>query len=65
MTYSEDHYQYSLEPTVNYWLENISKVEREDKTPHIFLLEKSARYLKKHLQDVLNSIELSTMVFEK
>ena len=65
MTYDEDHYQYALEPTVNYWLENISKIEREEKTPHILLLEKSARYLKKHLQDVLNSIELSTMVFEK
>lgn len=65
MTYCEDHYEDGLEPTVNYWLENLSKVERKDKTPHILLLEKSARYLKGYLRDVLNSIELSTMVFEK
>ena len=65
MTYCEDHYEDGLEPTVNYWLENLSKVERKDKTPHILLLEKSARYLKGYLPDVLNSIELSTMVFEK
>jgi hypothetical protein len=51
MTYCEDHYQYALEPTVNCWLENISKIEKEEKTPHILLLEKSARYLKKNLQD--------------
>ena len=43
MTYCEDHYEDGLEPTVNYWLENLSKVERKDKTPHILLLEKSAR----------------------
>jgi len=65
MTYCEDHYEDGLEPTVDYWLENLSKVERKDKTPHILLLEKSARYLKGYLRDVLNSIELSTMVFEK
>lgn len=65
MTHCEDHYEDGLEPTVNYWLENLSKIEIEEKTPHILLLEKSARYLKKHLQDVLNSIELSTMVFER
>ena len=65
VTHQKDHYQDALEPTVNYWLENISKVEKEDKTPHILLLEKSSRYLKKHLQDVLNSIELSTLVFER
>ena len=65
MTHCEDHYEDGLEPTVNYWLENLSKVERKDKTPHILLLEKSARYLKGYLPDVLNSIELSTMVFEK
>ena len=65
MTYCEDHYEDGLEPTVNYWLENLSKLKRKDKTRHILLLEKSARYLKGHLPDVLNSIELSTMVFEK
>lgn len=65
VVYQEDHYKNALEPTLNYWLSNLGKIDQEDKTFHIKLLEKSARYLKLNLKDVLNSIELSTLVFKK
>lgn len=65
LTYEENHYKEGLNPTVNYWLSNLEQIDEDDKTSHIKLLEKSARYLKKYEKDVLNSIELSTLVFER
>ena len=65
VTHQKDHYQDALEPTLNYWLSNLSTLSKEEKTPHILLLEKSARYLRTNLKDILRSIELSTLVFER
>ena len=65
LTFDENHYDYSLEPTLNYWLDNLKKIDNSEKTHHINTLEFSARYLKKNLNQVLNDIGLSTFIFEK
>ncbi len=65
LTYEEEHYYYSLEPTVEYWLQNLDKVDSIEKTKHIQLLELSARYLKQNKEQILRDIGLSTLVFER
>ena len=32
VTHLEEHYDYALEPTLDLWYNNISKLEREEKT---------------------------------
>jgi SAM-dependent methyltransferase len=65
LNFEENHYQYALEPTLNYWLNKISKLDDSEKTEHLRLLENSSLYLKNNLNDVLKTIELSTFVFNK
>ena len=65
LTYEEEHYDYSLEPTVEYWLQNLDKVDSIEKTKHIQLLELSARYLKQNKDQILRDIGLATLVFER
>ena len=65
LTYEEEHYNYSLEPTVEYWLQNLDKVDSIEKTKHIQLLELSARYLKQNKEQILRDIGLATLVFER
>ena len=65
LTYEEEHYYYSLEPTVEYWLQNLYKVDSIEKTKHIQLLELSARYLKQNKEQILRDIGLATLVFER
>ena len=65
LTYEEEHYDYSLEPTVEYWLQNLDKLGSIEKTKHIQLLELSARYLKQNKDQILRDIGLSTLVFER
>ena len=65
LTYKEEHYDYSLEPTVEYWLQNLDKVDSIEKTKHIQLLELSARYLKQNKDQILRDIGLATLVFER
>ena len=65
LVYQEEHYDYALEPTLDYWLSNLSKLSKEKKTSHIRTLEISAKYLKRNLTNVLNDIGLSTFVFER
>ena len=65
LTYEEEHYDYSLEPTVEYWLQNLDKVDSIEKTKHIQLLELSARYLKQNKEQILRDIGLATLVFER
>lgn len=61
----EDHYTYSLQPTVDYWLYNLNQLKSQEKTYHIRTLELSSKYLKKNIKEVLNGVELSTFVFKK
>ena len=65
LTYEEEHYDYSLEPTVEYWLQNLEKLDSIEKTKHIQLLELSARYLKQNKDQILRDIGLATLVFER
>ena len=65
LTYEEEHYEYSLEPTVEYWLQNLDKLDSIEKTKHIQLLELSARYLKQNKDQILRDIGLATLVFER
>ena len=65
LTYEEEHYNYSLEPTVEYWLQNLDKLDSIEKTKHIQLLELSARYLKQNKNQILRDIGLATLVFER
>ena len=65
LTYEEEHYDYSLEPTVEYWLQNLDKLDSMEKTKHIQLLELSARYLKQNKDQILRDIGLATLVFER
>ena len=65
LSFEEEHYDYALEPTVDYWLHNLSKIGKIHKTNHIHTLEFSARYLKQNLHQILNDIGLSTFIFEK
>ena len=65
LTYEEEHYYYSLEPTVEYWLQNLDKLDSIEKTKHIQLLELSARYLKQNKDQILRDIGLATLVFER
>ena len=65
LTYEEEHYYYSLEPTVEYWLQNLDKLDSMEKTKHIQLLELSARYLKQNKEQILRDIGLATLVFER
>ena len=65
LTYEEEHYYYSLEPTVEYWLQNLDKVDSIERTKHIQLLELSARYLKQNKEQILRDIGLATLVFER
>ena len=65
LSYHEDHYAKSLEPTVNFWLKNLSKLKDDEKTHHINILETSARYMKENLNKILKTIDLATFVFEK
>ena len=65
LTYQEEHYDYSLEPTVEFWLQNLDKLDNIEKTKHIQLLELSARYLKQNKDQILRDIGLATLVFER
>ena len=65
LTHHEDHYKNSLEPTVDFWLNNLKKINDNEKSHHIEVLETSARYMKDNLEKVLNKIDLATFVFEK
>ena len=65
LTYEEEHYNYSLEPTVEYWLQNLDKLDSIERTKHIQLLELSARYLKQNKDQILRDIGLATLVFER
>ena len=49
LTHHEDHYKNALEPTVDLWLNNLKKVNINEKTHHIEVLETSARYMKYNL----------------
>ena len=65
LTYEEEHYYYSLEPTVEYWLQNLDKLDSIEKTKHIQILELSARYLKQNKEQILRDIGLATLVFKR
>lgn len=65
LKYLEDHYEYSLKPTVDYWIYNLQQIKPEEKTHHLKTLEISSKYLKKNINNVLRGVELSTFVFEK
>ena len=65
LTYQEEHYDYSLEPTVEFWLQHLDKLDNIEKTKHIQLLELSARYLKQNKDQILRDIGLATLVFER
>ena len=65
LTHQEEHYDYALEPTLDLWYTNISKLTREEKTKHIRTLESSTRFLRKHIDEALETVGLSTFVFEK
>jgi cyclopropane fatty-acyl-phospholipid synthase-like methyltransferase len=65
LIYFEEHYKDALEPTLEYWLNNLKQIKKEEKTHHIRTLEISSKYLKNNLNDVLNGIGLATFVFEK
>ena len=65
LTYEEEHYDYSLDSTVEYWLQNLDKLDSMEKTKHIQLLELSARYLKQNKDQILRDIGLATLVFER
>ena len=65
LSYEEEHYYYSLEPTVEYWLQNLDKLDSMEKTKHIQLLELSARYLKQNKDQILRDIGLATLIFER
>ena len=65
LTHQEEHYDYSLEPTVEFWLQNLDKLDSIEKTKHIQLLELSARYLKQNKDQILRDIGLATLVFER
>ena len=65
LSYFEEHYDYALEPTLDLWLHNLSKIDRIEKTKHIELLEFSARYLKQNKDQILNDIGLATFIFER
>jgi cyclopropane fatty-acyl-phospholipid synthase-like methyltransferase len=65
LIYFEDHYDYALEPTLDYWLNNLSTIQKNQKTKHLQTLEISSRYLKRNLKNVLSGVGLSTFVFKK
>ena len=65
LTHQEEHYDYALEPTLDLWYTNISKLTRKEKTEHIRTLEASTRFLKKHIDETLKTVGLSTFVFQK
>ena len=65
LTHEKEHYVDALEPTLNLWLNNLSKLDKSLKTKHIDILELSARYLKQKKEQILKDIGLSTFVFEK
>jgi hypothetical protein len=63
--YFEEHYHYSLKPTLEYWINNLKSIKKEEKTNHLRTLEISSKYLKNNLNDVLNGVGLATFVFKK
>ena len=65
VTHLEEHYDYALEPTLDLWYNNIRKLKREEKTKHIRTLEASTRFLRNHIDEALETVGLSTFVFEK
>lgn len=65
ITYYDDHYRYSLETTLNFWIKNLNKIENKYKTNHIKTLEISSKYLYKYINNILDTVELSTFIFEK
>ena len=65
LTHEKEHYVDALEPTLNLWLDNLSKLDKNLKTKHIDILELSARYLNQNKEQILKDIGLSTFVFEK
>ena len=65
LTHQEEHYDYALEPTLDLWYTNISKLSKEEKTKHIRTLEASTRFLRNHVDEALETVGLSTFVFEK
>lgn len=65
LVYLGEHYYDALQPTLEYWLNNLKKIKKEEKTYHLRTLEISSKYLKNNLSDVLNGVGLATFVFEK
>ena len=65
LSFEEEHYDYALEPTVDYWLHNLSNIGKIHKTNHIHTLEFSAKYLKQNRHQIINDIGLGTFIFEK
>ena len=65
LTHEKEHYVDALESTLNLWLDNLSKLDKDLKTKHIDILELSARYLNQNKEQILKDIGLSTFVFEK
>ena len=65
LTFEEEHYHNALKPTVDYWLNNLDKLNSNEKTKHIQTLELSSKYLKQFADNVLREYGLSTFIFEK
>ena len=53
LAHQEEHYDYALEPTLDLWYNNISKLTKEEKTKHIRTLEASTRFLRNHIDEAL------------
>ena len=62
---AKEHYHNALKPTVDYWLNNLDKLNSNEKTKHIQTLELSSKYLKQFADNVLREYGLSTFIFEK
>jgi len=65
LSFEEEHYDYALEPTLDLWYNNINKLSKKEKTKHIRTLELSTRFLRYNIGEVLETVGLSTFVFEK
>jgi hypothetical protein len=71
LEFNEEHFHYALEPSVDYWLDNLNIMDDEEKTKHIHTLEYSSRYFRRYLRNglyrnkILHNIGLGTFVFRK
>ena len=65
LTFEEEHYESALNPTLDYWLNNLDKLNSNEKSRHIQTLELSSKYLKQYADNVLREYGLGTFIFEK